>query len=165
MVASERQINIRQATTADAAEIMRLFHDTVQAVNSRDYSPMQLSAWTSPEKDALHWAARQDNRLVFVAEQVTQISGFAELEKSGHIDCFYCHKDFQRQGAGTALLHQIMETAEGIGAKRLLTEASTTALPFFLHHNFTVLSARKVVHRGIVFLNYKMTRPLPRAPK
>ncbi len=153
-------MNIRQATKADAEEIRRLFYNTVHTVNRRDYSPKQTRAWASPEKDVAPWEARQDSRLVFVAEQNAQIAGFAELEGNGHIDCFYCHKDFQRQGIGTALLNHLVSIAEALEMSRLFADVSITALPFFSHHRFTVVTAQEVMHRGAAFLNYKMERRL-----
>lgn len=151
---------VRKATQNDAHEIMWLFYNTVRTINRQDYSQEQVEAWAAPEPNAEKWAERQQTRLVYVAEQEGQIVGFAELERSGHIDCFYCHHQFQRQGVGTELLHQLVAVAEGLEIDCLFTEASITAHPFFERQGFSTLAAQEVVHRGVKFLNYRMERCL-----
>ncbi|MHB1949598.1 MAG: GNAT family N-acetyltransferase [Gammaproteobacteria bacterium] len=42
-----------------------------------------------------------------VAVMDDKIVGFAELEDNGHIDCFYCHHEYQGCGVGSALMREI----------------------------------------------------------
>ncbi len=109
---------------------MRLFYETVHAVNIQDYSQEQVDAWAPADLDAQKWADRQDTRTTLVAEQEGEIVGFAELEGVGHVDCLYCHRNYQRQGIGTILLNEIVAEASNRGADRLFTDASVTARPF-----------------------------------
>lgn len=45
-----------------------------------------------------------DGRFVFVAAGPDDTPlGFVELERDGHIDCFYCHPDRIGQGIGARL--------------------------------------------------------------
>ena len=46
---------LRPYRTADAAELLALFKDTIRRVNSRDYSPEQIAAWASEEIDLVEW--------------------------------------------------------------------------------------------------------------
>ena len=39
-----------------------------------------------------------DENTAIIAIINNQIVGFAEFEANGHIDCFYCHPDFQGKG-------------------------------------------------------------------
>lgn len=137
---------------------MRLFYDTVHAINCRDYSPEQVEAWAPATMDAELWAARQESRTVFVAEQDGRILGFGELLSDGHIDRFFSHKDYQGKGVGTALMEAIVTEARRIGVSRLHSNVSITARPFFERRGFRVVTAQEVERRGVTFRNYKMER-------
>ncbi len=49
---------LRQFQPDDAPALLALFRDTVRRVNSRDYSPAQVTAWASDEIDPVAWAER-----------------------------------------------------------------------------------------------------------
>lgn len=149
-------VTVRRAGAEDAGEMLRLFVSTVHRVNRCDYSQPQVDAWASPEITVDAWAQRQQTRLVFVAEKKGQLVGFAELETSGHLDGFYCHHAFQRQGIGTALLRRVTEEAAGLAIPCLFADVSITARPFFERQGFVVVTAQNVVRRGVTFLNYRM---------
>ncbi|MCY7320424.1 MAG: GNAT family N-acetyltransferase, partial [Phormidesmis sp. CAN_BIN36] len=89
-----------------------------------------------------------------------QIIGFAELETTGHIDCFYTHKDFQNQGVGTQLLDTIVTQANQLQLPRLFVEVSITARPFFEHRGFAIVKPQEVECRGVKLLNFMMERHL-----
>ena len=150
-------ITVRRAGAEDAGEMLRLFVNTVHRVNRRDYSQPQVDAWASPEITVDAWAQRQQTRRVFVAEKNGQIVGFAELETNGHLDGFYCHHAFQRQGIGTALLRRVIEAATVLRIPCLFADVSITARPFFERQGFVVVAAQNVVRHGVTFLNYRMT--------
>ena len=154
-------MHIRYATKDDAAQIMRLFYDTVHAINSRDYTHEQVDVWAPGDMNLERWCERQDTRTTLVAESDGQILGFAELEASEHIDCFYVHKDYQGQGVGARLLQAIVEMATiDIHAVKLFAEVSITARPFFERHAFKVIHAQDILVRGITLRNYVMERRL-----
>ena len=67
---------------------------------------------------------------------------FAELESDGHIDFFYCHPDFQRQGAGTALMTTLVAEARELVLAELRAEVSVTAQPFFSKSGFRTFEER-----------------------
>ena len=105
------------------------------------------------------------SKYTLVAEYNTQprpkkgvLVGFAEIESNGHIDCFYCHKDYQRQGAGR-LLHQAIETkAADWNLDHLFVEASITARPFFEAMGFSLIKEQAVFCRGHRFVNFEMRK-------
>ena len=102
------------------------------------------------------WIKRQDTKQTFVADHNGQIIGFAELETTGHIDCFYTHKDFQGQGVGTKLLDTIVTQATKLQLSCLFAEVSITARPFFEHRGFVIVKSQEVECRGAKFLNFVM---------
>ena len=42
---SRNHIELRTFQEKDFAEVLQLFYDTVRNINSRDYTPEQISAW------------------------------------------------------------------------------------------------------------------------
>lgn len=151
-------MNIRLFEPQDAAQIAQLFHDTVREINRRDYSTAQVQAWAPDDLNFRNWAEVCAARSTYVAEQSGVIAGFGELEADGHIDCFYCHKHYQRQGVGRQLYQAIESKATELGIKRLFTEASITAKPFFQQLGFTVVAEQQVLRRGERFTNYVMEK-------
>jgi putative acetyltransferase len=86
------------------------------------------------------------------------IAGFGELETNGHIDCFYCHKNYQRRGVGSQIYQAIEVKALELSMSRLFTEASITAKPFFQRLGFSVVKEQEVTRRGETFINYAMEK-------
>jgi GNAT superfamily N-acetyltransferase len=151
---------IRPATPADASAIATLFHRTIRLVNSRDYSPAQVAAWAGTAPDPVKWRGRQATRFTLVDEADGILRGFAELQPGGHLDTFYVSAEHQRQGVGAALLRRIESEAAAQGAREMTTEASVTALPFFLARGWSVEAEQQVRHHGETFRNFRMTRQL-----
>lgn len=142
----------------DTEEIIKLFYDTVHEVNIHDYTKAQVDAWASANTDIEVWIKRLGDKFTYVAEKDNKIIGFGQLEANGHIDCFYCHKDFQRQGIGTQILEQIESKARALEIKKLFTEASITAKPFFESKKFIVVRKQEVERMGQKFINFVMEK-------
>ncbi len=151
---------IREFDSSDTEEIMQLFYDTVHRINIQDYSSEQVDAWATKDMDAAQWSEQLQSRMTYVAEEQGKVIGFAELEKTGHINCFYCHAEYQRMDVGTQLLNQIQSTAKNLGVQKLFTEASITAKQFFERQGFRVITAQEVERRGMKFINYVMEKDI-----
>ncbi|WP_239033255.1 GNAT family N-acetyltransferase [Leptothermofonsia sichuanensis] len=98
------------------------------------------------------------NRFTYVADDTGTIAGFAELEPDGHIDCFYCHKNYQRCGVGRQLYQAIEARARDQGIRYLTVEASITAQPFFQRMGFSLIKEQETACRGETFTNYVMEK-------
>ena len=153
-------MKIRSFHPKDADQIAQLFHQTIREINVRDYSSSQVKAWAPDDLYFRNWAEVCSNRFTFVADLEDAIAGFAELESNGHIDCFYCHKDYQRCGVGRHLYEAIEQKAFELNLDRLYTEASITAKPFFQRMGFSVIKEQQVACRGETFTNYLMEKIL-----
>lgn len=152
---------VRLAEPDDAGAIACLYYETIHAVNSRDYTVEQVEAWAGPAiATPDQWRKRQDAKTVWVAIAEIGIAGFAELDPNGHIDCFYCHKNYQGRGAGKALYETLEKESLAKGFDRLFTEASITARPFFERCGFTVVKRQEVVCRGVAMINFAMEKSL-----
>ena len=155
-------MKIRLFDEQDAIAIARLFHQTVREINIRDYSINQVKAWAPDNIHFRNWAKLCLERFTYVADDDGMIAGFGELELSGHINCFYCHKNYQRIGIGSKIYCAIEARATELGINRLYTEASITAKPFFLHMGFSIIREQQVECRGETFVNYAMEKFLIR---
>lgn len=153
-------MKVRLFQTQDAEQVARLFHETVREINVRDYSNSQVEAWAPDDVQFRNWVEVCSNRFTYVADDDGVIAGFGELEPNGHIDCFYCHKYYQRCGVGSRIYQAIEAKARELSLNRLFVETSITAKPFFQHMGFTVLKEQEVTLRGEVFINYAMEKLL-----
>ncbi len=151
-------MRVRTYEIGDTKQIVQLFYDTVHEVNIRDYTTAQVDAWAPADIDIASWTKSLSSKFTFVAEEGAKIAGFGELETNGHIDRFYCHQDFQRQGVGKLILKQIESKAQDLGLKKLFTEASITARPFFASQGFIVIRKQEVERRGQKFINFIMEK-------
>ncbi|NJM60719.1 MAG: GNAT family N-acetyltransferase [Oscillatoriales cyanobacterium RU_3_3] len=151
-------MRVRTYEIGDTQEIVKLFYDTVHEINLRDYTKAQVDAWAPADIDIESWTKSLSSKFTFVAEEGGKIAGFGELEANGHIDRFYCHKDFQRKGVGTQILEQIELQAKTSGMHKLFTEASITAKSFFESKGFTVLKQQEVERRGQKLVNFVMEK-------
>jgi putative acetyltransferase len=151
---------IRLFQTQDAEQVARLFHETVRQINIRDYSDRQVRAWAPDDLNFRNWAVACADRFTYVADDSGVIAGFGELEANGHIDCFYCHKDYLRRGVGRQIYQAIEAKALTLPVNRLFVEASITAKPFFQRMGFVVVKEQSVACRGEMFINYLMEKGL-----
>ncbi|MEG4224924.1 GNAT family N-acetyltransferase [Microcoleus sp. N9_B2] len=153
-------MKIRTYEIGDTQKIVKLFYDTVHEVNIRDYTKAQVDAWAPADIDIESWTKSLSSKFTFVAEEGDKIAGFGELEVSGHIDRFYCHKDFQRQGVGKLILTEIESKAQDLGLNKLFAEASITARAFFESRGFIVIRKQEVERRDQKFINFVMEKYL-----
>jgi putative acetyltransferase len=151
---------VRRFEPRDAEAIARLFHDTIRTVNLGDYTQEQVEAWAPDDIHFRDWVAACGSHYTFVAEQDGMIVGFGELEASGHVDRFYVHHQHQRQGIGQIIYAAVETEAGKLGLRRLFTEASITARPFFARLGYAVLREQTVECRGQTFINYVMEKQI-----
>ena len=65
------------------------------------------------------------------------------------------------RGVGQGLYEAVEREARALGLRRIFTEASITARPFFERRGFRVVRERTVVVRGVSMTNFAMEKPLP----
>jgi putative acetyltransferase len=151
-------MNVRPYRPEDNAALVLLFTETVRAINAADYSSEQLEIWANSPPDVEHWRSQLDGRIALVAEDDSEIIGFATFEPNGHLDHLYVSHPFQRRGVASALLQRIEEESISRGIERIFTEASATACPFFEHIGFRMIAPQDVAVKGISLRNYRMER-------
>jgi len=149
-------MSIRDFRMADSKEIADLFHGSVHSLDAENFSAEELEAWAPTPPDYSHWRERLIVKKPYVAERKGMIIGFIELEDDGHIDCFYTHRDFQRQGVGSALYRHLLKEADDREIHDLYVEASAIARPFFEREGFHFEKANRLERRGQILTNFSM---------
>ncbi|MDY0882549.1 GNAT family N-acetyltransferase [Dongia soli] len=130
-------IDIRIATTEDAAAISRTILNALHETNARDYAPPvieRIAASFGPH----HIARELAGRHFLVATLRDDVVGTVSLEKNV-LRCFFVDPVYHRQGVGTALLEEIEGLAAANGYFSLAVAASVTAEHFYRRRGFTAL--------------------------
>jgi putative acetyltransferase len=140
----------------DAA--IAVFQCAVRGIASKDYDQQQILAWS--QVDRQRWQPRLNDSKVWLAELDRRIVGIISLEANGHLDLLFTDAEYQRRGVATALYSTLEQWARENGVTSMVTEASITAKPFFIHQGFDVIAQQLVQVRGQAFINYQMQKVL-----
>lgn len=151
-------IEVRSLRDEDCPTLTALFRQTVRTVNRRDYSLAQVTAWAPDEIPVSDWRRRFAYQTVFVAECDGVVIGYCSYEANGHLDMFYVHSGWQGCGVGSALWCALEADAKSRGIRRVYTEASLTARPFFERLGFQHVAEQTVSLRGESFVNHRMEK-------
>ncbi len=153
-------MEIRHYSRGEEEALRQLFYETVHQINIRDYSQAQVDAWAPADYDPEAWIARLKETSPWVACEGDELLGFAEMDSTGWIDCFYVHPARQGQKVGSALLQKLQQEAVKLGLSRLEVEASITARDFFQHKGFVTIHRQRVERRGEFLTNYRMRKSI-----
>lgn len=148
---------LRRYRQEDCLSVIRLFHDTVHAVNSRDYSPEQIAVWAPSSVDEKKWNTSLLSHCSFLCFEEDELLGFGDIDETGYLDRLYVSKDHQGRGIATLLC----DTLESCGTfDRIITHASITARPFFEGRGYVVLKEQMVERSGVLLTNFIMEKVL-----
>ena len=153
-------MEIRRYDPVNLPEIYRLFYDTVHQVNRADYTQAQVDAWAPAEMDRARWETSLAAHETWVAWEGGEIAGFGELGEEGYLDRLSVQKDFLRRGVASAILDRLEQSALRQRCRRMYTEASITARPFFERRGYQVVKKQEKPLRGQVFINFVMEKIL-----
>ncbi|GGG38698.1 GNAT family N-acetyltransferase [Chelatococcus composti] len=154
---------LRPFLPADVPELAMIFRASVEELTGEDYSEAQQEAWMAVADDEATFGARLAGMLTIVATIGGMPVGFAALKGADHIDMLYVHPDFARRGIGSALCDALEKLAGARQARRLTTDASDTALPFFEQRGY-LPQHRNTVMLGEEWLgSTRMEKTLPAA--
>jgi putative acetyltransferase len=152
------EIRLRHYVTGDLDAIIEVFQRAVREVASKDYSTAQIAAWSAVDRFA--WEPHRLTQPTWVAIDGERVAGFSDLEPDGHLDMMFVHPVYQGIGVASLLLRQVEEAAIALGLKRIFTEASKTARPFFARRGFVVDGEQLVGKRGERMSNFRMHKLL-----
>jgi putative acetyltransferase len=153
-------MHIRRFAVGDEFALFRVFFSAIHEIASRDYTQEQVNAWAPADLDQELWCDRMRGINPFVVELHGEIVGYADVQENGYIDHFFVSGRHPRQGIGTLLMDRIHLEAETLGLRKLTSDVSRTAQPFFMRHGFQVVELRKPVLRGVTIPNAAMRKAL-----
>lgn len=152
------EISLRRYVTEDLDAVIDVFQRAIREVASKDYNPAQIAAWSKVDRDG--WKPWRLTRPTWVALDGVRVVGFSDLEADGHLDMMFVHPDYQGRGVASTLLRQVEDAALAQGLRRIFTEASKTARPFFARRGFVVDAEQVVGKRGERMTNFRMHKML-----
>jgi len=153
-----QDIIIRIATESDIPNITKLFYETIQTVNIKDYSLEELDAWSSVHNDTNKWKQKIDEQFFIVAQLNNDLVGFGSLTKDGYIDLMYVHKAHQRKGIAKKLYSEIEQKAIEQKNRIIYSDVSITAKEFFKSIGFQVKQLQKKRVKNKELTNFKMKK-------
>ncbi|WP_423146258.1 GNAT family N-acetyltransferase [Rubrolithibacter danxiaensis] len=151
---------LRPAKPEDLAEIQQLYIDTISTICKKDYNENQIQAWISGIENKQRWIDALIKQHFVVAELNDEIIGYASLADGCHIDLFYVHKNYQRQGIANQLLQELEKEAIKLQINILTSNVSKTAKPFFEKNGFKVVLEQVNNIKGVEIMNYRMIKEL-----
>jgi N-acetylglutamate synthase-like GNAT family acetyltransferase len=157
---------IRAIKAEDLKSIVALFKETVHHVNAKDYTSEQLKVWAPRlmHHNNHRWQSLLSN-IAYLAEIDNVIVGFADITTEGYLDRLFVHKDYQRQGIASMLLNKLESSLFERGIKKVSTEASITAKPFFEQMGYLVVKEQnKQRPGGVTLTNFLMEKRLNSRP-
>ena len=147
-------IDIRPATSADAAALAAIFRRAILAIDPRHYGAAEKKAWLTGGDDVGRWQERIGRGFIQVATGRGQPLGFIEyLPEPGHVDCLFTDPNYQRRGVASALLATVLATAS---VDILTADVSKAALAFFERRGFVRQRENHVQRSGLRLVNYRM---------
>ena len=158
-------LKLRPYQPQDLADMQRLYFQTIRRVNARDYSTAQVGAWAPEKPDTERWRRKLAGEEVVIAELADELTGFCSWDAGGFIDFLYVHHARQRQGIASALYQAAEAALRARGVRRLHTEASLTAQPFFARQGFRIVKHQLVRIRGVDLPNAVMEKILAEPAK
>lgn len=153
-------LKIRSYTAADFEEVVNIFTTSVHQLAFEHYDDRQRLAWAPLPPDIKYWTKRLNNVQTLVAEENGELLGFVSYEADGHIDLLFTSPKHARKGVATALYQEVESVLTNNGVKKLFTEASLVALPFFERKGFTIEGEEIVKRVGAELRRFGMSKVL-----
>lgn len=155
----EQEIFLREYQPEDVQALASIYYHTIHKINSEHYTQEQVNAWAPLKSlETTGWREKFLKTHPIIATTREKIVGFVEFEKSGHIDCFYCHHEWVKKGVGSLLMKEILKRAKANDIPIIFAEVSITARPFFIKWGFNTILEQKKVINGVQLTNFKMER-------
>ena len=153
-------MNLRQITIKDQLELKKVYFDSIQSLNEKNYSKEQKSAWSSQAWNNPNFEKSIIKGKGWLISIQGIIIAFATRYPTDRIALFYCKGRFQRKGFGSKLLHRLEDEAEKEGLNTISTEASLISYDLFLKNEWEIIRKEKIIINNIYFERYKMTKVL-----
>ncbi len=168
------RIRLKKGDKGDIPAMAELFRETVLTVNAADYSAAETSDWAACGDDAAHWEELLGRLHFVVAEEIVgkhdrlysgaaekeKMVGFASISDDGYLHSMFVHKGFQRCGVATVLLKAVEDYGKEKKVKKIISEVSITARPFFESEGYQLVCSQKRRARHLELRNFVMEKVL-----
>ena len=124
-------VKTRPLTVENGEAAAQIFFDAVRNGTTDVYSIEQREAWDGSAHNPTGWQHKFKATVGFAADLGDKLVGFMTLDTDDYIDLAFVRADLSGRGIGRSLYYLIEAHAISDGTKRLTTEASKKAKPFF----------------------------------
>ncbi|SBW02780.1 GNAT family N-acetyltransferase [uncultured Dysgonomonas sp.] len=153
--------HIRIATLEDIPELKTLYKNVIMSVNTKDYTSEEATDWASCGNNEQRWTELiTELYFIIVENESNTITGFSSISDSGYLHSMFVHKDFQNMGIATLLYQEITKYALTHNIRKITSEVSITARPFFEKQGFIVDEEQKRKANKLFLSNYRMSKLL-----
>ncbi|ACR12697.1 acetyltransferase, GNAT family [Teredinibacter turnerae T7901] len=142
---------LRDFVAGEEESLFEVFYSSIHMICSQHYTAEQISAWAPIDLDRALWWRKISAIQPFVVLKENKIVGYSDVQKSGLIDHFFVHGEYQGQGIGNLLMFEALRRGASVGA--LHSEVSHTAQPFFQKYGFKPVKKQTVIIRGVALNN------------
>ncbi len=154
-------MEIRLYKKGDIEQIAHLLGDSVSILNAQGFSETDMHSFTPDNIHFKDWEETCLTKFTVVAESNNRIVGIGQIDKTGHINCFYCHPDYRGQGIGRQLYAALEEYATAKNITTIYTEANALDRPFYFKMGFSTVQKQRVLLNGEIKSNFVVEKQLP----
>lgn len=155
------KVQIRLARIQDAKSIGRVVQQAIRRVNSADYTPRQILAWSKNNSDERIKERLEKKKVFFVLTNGVSIIGVASIRLSKKlITSLFIHPSEIKKGFGARLLRRLELYARKNGLSHLSVHSSKTAFPFYIHAGYERIRSINPVINGAKIPSILMRKKL-----
>jgi putative acetyltransferase len=151
-------IIIKIAQESDIPNIAKLFYETIQTVNIKDYTQEEVDDWSSWYSDTDKWKQKINEQFFIIAQLNNELVGFSSLSEDGYLDYMFVHKEHQRKGIAKKLYSKIEEKALEQKNHIIYSEVSITAKKFFESLGFEIEKLQTKKSKNKELTNFRMRK-------
>lgn len=154
-------MEIRLYKKGDIEQIAHLLGDSVSILNAEGFSKTEMHSVAPDNIHFKDWEETCLTKFTVVAQCDNRIVGIGQIDKTGHISCFYCHPNYRGQGTGRQLYTALEEYATAQNISAIHTETSALDRPFYFKMGFSTVQKQRVLLNGEIQSNFVVEKQLP----
>ena len=135
-------MTIRVAKLEDKEQVNRAHVRSIKEVCSKDYSPLQIQAWSDLKYSDDIWSNTVLNEFCYLVEKDSEVQGFCHAKVHddgvGVIAGMYLTPDVIGQGFGRKLIEKCLDHLKRHGSKRIVLTGTKSAHGFYEAMGFEV---------------------------
>ena len=154
-----KKVIIRDANRKDALAIKNIQVQSIEQINSKDYTPRQIRAVTKHRTVKRYKYLMKTDEKFFVATRANKIVGFCSIKKN-EIVKLYVHPKEISKGMGVKLLQYVERQTKSNRIKKLILKSTITAKYFYIKNGYKVIRKARHIRNGVSMLVIWMEKKL-----